>query len=162
MAARSRALLALAALAVLTLLPAAGAVHWYRGPGGGCTPADGALGTPPAASGATVLMLHNTFHDLATGSPVTVIKAGQSVTWTWNSAHCHSAAADGGAFYSGYHYPAQAPSSPRVLPGFFEYPVPTLEPTLSYTHTFAQPGTFTYACEHHRLIGMVGVVVVQA
>lgn len=143
--------------------PLAGAVHFYRGPGQGCTPADGDLTDTPAQGplGATVLMLHNSFNDLLTGTPVTIIKAGQSVKWTWNSEHCHSTWSLGN-FYSGFHYPSDTPTTPEVLPGLFHYPVPTLAPTLAFTHTFGTPGNFLYFCEHHQLIGMQGVVVVQA
>jgi plastocyanin len=168
---------------VLSMAAPAGAFHWFRGdenggPALGCTPTDGALtdasgaGTP----GATVLLMHNTFLDLATASPLTVVHPGQSVTWRWASAHCHSATQGlpvGGAaaFDSGFHYPIPAPPTPLLLRGFFDYPVPELgnvggvvdtgTPTLSFTHTFGAAGTFTYYCVHHFEIGMVGVVVVQ-
>src|SRR5688500_17084357 len=97
------------------------APHLYRGPGGGCTPNDGALSDGGTGTiGATVMMLHNTFNDSETLGPVTFIEAGQAVTWTWNSAHCHSAkSADVGGFYTGYYYPAPVPSSPQAVPGFF-------------------------------------------
>ena len=162
--------LAVAGVAMVMLMaaPGAQAVHFYRGSGGGCTPADGATTNDPAASGtvaATVLVMHNTFNDSATGLPVTTIKAGEAVRWTWNSSHCHSvgnkADTSPGGFYSGYHYPTATPESPQVVPGFFDYPVPDMTPTLSYTRTFTTPGTYQYTCEHHAAIGMVGAVVVQ-
>lgn len=156
---------AIASGLLLTLAPLAAAVHFYRGPGGSCSPADGALGDAPVDGGATVLMLHNTYHDLATGLPVTVIAAGESVTWLWASEHCHSATSGlngtGGAFDSGFHYPALEPATPAVLPGLFHYPVPTLQPTLGYTQVFDAPGVYPYSCVHHAIIGMQGVVVVQ-
>jgi len=150
-------------VAPLALLPAAGAFHLYRGPGGGCTPAVGNLGDaiPAAGPTTTVLMLHNAFIDLATPSPVTVIHVGDTVTWTWNSEHCHSVRAQDFSFYSGFHYPEPTPTTPELLPNLVDYPVPTLAPTLSYTHTFTAAGTFLYDCEHHNVIGMQGVVVVQ-
>ena len=138
------------------------AIHFYRGPGGGCTPADGALsdggGGAPAG---TIQVLHNTFNDAATGLPVTVVPAGSSLTWTWNSAHCHSVKASGGQFYSGFHYPTTVPTSPAGVPGFFDYPVLESNPTLSYSITFTDPGIYTYFCEHHQAIGMNGIVIVQ-
>jgi hypothetical protein len=85
-----RALAVVTALLLLAFAAPTGAVHFYRNGGGGCTPAEGALGSSPAADGAQVWLLHNTFLDLRTGLPVTVIQAGQSVTWSWASAHCHS------------------------------------------------------------------------
>lgn len=142
-----------------SVMPAAQAIHFYRGPGGGCSAADGALGAPVAAA-ATVMLGHNTYNDPATALlPVTVIKAGEAVKWTWNSAHCHSVT--GAAFNSGFHYPTTAPSSPLVARGAFDYPVLEVAPTLSFTQTFPTPGTFTYSCVHHAAIGMAGVVVVQ-
>lgn len=155
-----RLVLGLAVLGLFALAsPPGSAVHFYRGPSGGCTPADGALGAAPSADGAEVWMLHNTFLDLGTATPLTIIEAGESVTWRWASAHCHSAF--GADWTSGFHYPAPEPATPRVLPGLFDYPVPELAPTLSFTRTFDAPGAYTYACEHHQLIGMVGVVLVQ-
>ena len=155
-------LAAMVSLAVLTASPA-GAVHFYRGPGSGCTPAAGEIRAEgdQAPVGAEVLMLHNTFNDSSNLSPVTVVKAGQAVRWTWNSEHCHSVTA--AAFKSGYHYPAPEPSTPKAVAGLFDHPVPELEDTsLAYTYTFTEPGTFVYSCVHHATIGMTGVVVVEA
>ncbi len=158
--------LSFAAIATAVLFAGAvpaGAIHFYRGPGGGCTPASGDLTDqvqPQGPIAASVLMLHNTYHDVSSGSPVTRVDAGQAVRWTWNSAHCHSVSA--AEFNSGFHYPTAAPGSPRVLPGLFDYPVPELSPTLSYTRTFTTPGIYTYSCVHHGAIGMAGVVVVEA
>jgi plastocyanin len=156
-------------VAFLLLVPAAGAVHFYRSGGGGCREATGELGTAPGGNnaGATVLLLHNTYHDLATGAPVTVIEAGESVTWRWASLHCHSVTTSRGGglgttdptFDSGFRYPTQA-GEVRVLPNFFDYPVPALEQDLTYTKTFATPGIYPYLCVHHAAIGMQGVVVV--
>jgi plastocyanin len=146
----------------VVLLPATAAVHEYRGPSGGCTPAVGEISdsAPNGPVVTTVLMLHNTFNDLSTGLPLTVVHVGDAVRWTWNSEHCHSI--QSASFYSGFHYPEPEPTTPPLLPGLFHYPVPTLSATLAYTHTFAQTGTFMYACEHHGVIGMQGVVLVLA
>lgn len=161
--------LVLSGLTTLVLLaPLGSAPHFFRG-GGGCTEADGNLTDDPGApgeAGATVLLLHNSFNDLASGTPVTRVAVGESVTWRWASLHCHSvtqgvAGTSAGGFDSGYVYPTQAGEVP-VLPGFFHYPVPELEQQdLTYTHTFTEPGTFTYYCVHHTLIGMNGVVIVE-
>jgi plastocyanin len=154
----------LVAAAVIGLLgsfvPGASAVHLYRGPGGGCTPADGPTGDA-ATPAATIMVMHNTFNDAANALPITVINAGDSIAFTWNSSHCHSVQASAGEFYSGFHYPTAPPESPQAVAGVFEYPVPDLTPTLVWTHTFATPGVFQYSCEHHAAIGMVGVVIVQ-
>lgn len=170
-------LLAAAGLLVFMAATPADAVHFYRGPGAGCTPSDGELTDQPANApvATTVLMLHNAFLDTSTGTPVTLIKAGQAVRWVWNSSHCHSVLdrATPQNFYSGYHYPVSVPEwpaqvpilggtpTPQAVPGFFEYPVFDLTPTMSFVHTFNTPGTYAYICEHHALIGMQGVVVVQ-
>jgi plastocyanin len=136
-----------------------GAFHFYRSTDSGCSANDGPTGeaVEPAA---TVLLGHNTYNDLATAAlPITVVNAGDAVRWTWNSAHCHSVtSAD---FDSGYHYPTTEPTTPPAVPGLFHYPVLETEPTLSYTRTFATPGTYQYSCVHHAVIGMVGIVVVQ-
>lgn len=167
---RRLALVLVAVLAGILVAPPAQAVHWYRGPFGGCTPNDGPLTDPGGSTGtvaADVILLHNSFNNASNGAAVTEINVGEAVRWTWNSSHCHSVAADnanpgpaGHTFYSGFHYPTAAPESPAVLPGLFHYPVPDLTPTLSYTRTFNDPGTYVYFCEHHALIGMVGAVVV--
>lgn len=159
-------------VAVLALVALAGAVpvnafHLYRGPDGGCTPAAGDLTDDVGPSGppnSGVRLLHNAFSDTKNAAPVSVIAVGDSVTWSWNSEHCHSIRATDGSFYSGYHYPAALPTSskaPAPADALVAYPVPTLAPTLTYTHTFTEAGTYTYECEHHAIAGMVGVVVVQ-
>lgn len=162
----------------LLLAPAAGGFHLYRNTDNGCSPRDGPQGDPSTPSVHVVRVLHNTFADATTLLPLTVIDAGESVTWTWNSAHCHSATGGApgmpdGSFDTGFHYPMAAPPTPQVVPGFLEYPVPALGQvdgpvpidtglaTLSYTETFDAPGTYAYFCVHHYYVGMVGVVVVQ-
>jgi plastocyanin len=171
------------ALILAASLPSAHAIHFYRSTDGGCSAADGALTDDPVDTipnvTATVVMGHNTFSpglagtgfsvESLLGTPTeTVIKAGESITWTWNSSHCHSVTSedvvsgDTRVFDSGFHYPTTPPESPRVLPGFFEYPLLDNTPTLSFTHTFATPGTYPYFCVHHASIGMNGVVVVEA
>lgn len=163
MKALMRLTVVLALLAALITAPIAEAIHFYRGTGGGCSAASGELsddgvnGNGPTT--ATVLMGHNSYHDASTGLPITRIKTGDSVRWTWNSAHCHSVSGVG--IQSGFYYPTATPSSPRVVPGFFDYPVLEEEPTLAFTHTFNAPGRYTYSCVHHGAIGMQGVVIVE-
>ena len=156
-------------------LPGANAIHFYRSTDGGCSAADGALTDDPPETlpigNTNVVVGHNTFSEgvLGTGIGVrdflvpveTRIRAGESITWTWNSAHCHSVTSVDPGFDSGFIYPVTPPESPRVLPGIFEYPILDDTPTLSYTHTFTTPGTYEYFCVHHEAIGMRGVVVVQ-
>lgn len=171
---RSRVRPLAACLLIVPLLlvastPPAHAIHFYRGPGQDCTPADGSLPAPvppEVTVGAVVEMGHNTFRDTVTGfsfdGPAeTHITAGEAVTWTWNSSHCHSIDARTGAgFYSGFHYPTTPPESPKVADEAFAYPILDDTPTLSFTYTFASPGTYEYVCEHHASIGMTGKVIV--
>jgi plastocyanin len=160
----------LAVTVAAMVLPSAAAVHFYRGPGGGCTEANGALtDDPPGGTGpegAIVTALHNSFADASNLAPLTFVDAGQAVTWKWASLHCHSitagrAGVGSGQFESGVHYPTEAGSVP-LLPGLFHYPLPSLDPQLSFTHTLTEPGTYSYYCVHHWMIGMQGVVVVEA
>lgn len=159
-----------AALATIALVPAlagnAGAVHFFRGGQDlGCEPASGAIsddGSSAEDTDVTVNVLHNTYHDGEKLGPVTVIEPGDTVTWVWNSEHCHSVTGADEAFDSGFVYPEEPPDTPQAVPGFFDHPVPTLdEPSLTYSHTFEEPGVYPYACVHHSTIGMQGVVIVQ-
>ena len=161
-------------------LPSAHAIHFYRSTDGGCSAANGALTDDPTETvpnvTATVVLGHNTFTEGALGTGVSVrsllgptrtrIKAGESITWTWNSSHCHSVTSydfvgDTPLFNSGFHYPTIPPESPRVVPGFFEYPILDKTPTLSFTHTFPTAGSYGYYCVHHASIGMTGIVLVD-
>lgn len=167
---------------LMASVPPANAIHFYRSTDSGCSAADGALTDDPVDTTpnvtATVVLGHNTFSAGLAGSGFspeslltpteTRIKAGDSITWTWNSAHCHSVTSTDfvsgttRVFDSGFHYPTTPPESPQVVPGLFEYPVLDETPTLSFTHTFTTPGTFSYFCVHHDSIGMNGVVIVDA
>jgi len=161
-------------------LPSAHAFHFYRSTDGGCAPADGTLTDDPPETiqdvTATVVLGHNVFGEGLAGTGFSVetlltptetrIRAGESITWTWNSAHCHSVTATDQTagepiFDSGFLYPITPPESLQVLPGVFEYPLLDETPTLSYTHTFTTSGTFNYFCVHHASIGMNGVVIVD-
>lgn len=150
--------------AAMVVAPAAQAFHFYRGPAQGCTPKDGELYDPgtdlenPPVAAAAVTLGHNSYHDSESGGPVTQINVGESVRWTWNSSHCHSVGS--ATFDSGFHYPTQAPDAPEFLPGIFHYPFLDF-PTLAYTHTFTAPGIYNYACVHHGVIGMHGIVIVE-
>ncbi len=168
------------AIIVAAGLPSAHAVHWYRSTDGGCSAAAGALTDDPPNTvqdvTATVVLGHNTFSEGLAGSGLSIeslmtptetrIKAGESILWTWNSAHCHSVTSTNTSagkrlFDSGFHYPTTPPESQAVVPGFFEYPLLDSTPTLNFTHTFTTPGTYAYFCVHHTSIGMNGVVVVE-
>lgn len=155
---------------ILLMAQPALAIHFYRGTGSGCSAADGQLSDDPVNGtgeiAAEVQLWHNSFYDPEapiTESNVTRINVGDAVKWTWNSAHCHSVqdSLASPSINSGFHYPTFAPDSPKVVPGFFEYPVLTDDPTLSFVHTFTQPGTYSYFCIHHVSIGMSATVIVE-
>lgn len=167
------------ALVVAAGMPQASAIHWYRSTDSGCAPADGELtddpdGVTPNVTEAVVLG-HNTFSEGVSGfdaaslvAPVeTTVSVGESIRWTWNSAHCHSVTSDDFAveeqrvFDSGFVYPEEPPESAQAVPGALEYPALDDTPTLSYVHTFTEPGTYSYFCVHHESIGMRGVVIVE-
>ena len=181
---RSRLMLVcVAAVAVLVVATPANAIHFYRSTDGGCAPAEGALTDDPLDEfgdvvhgplATTVQVLHNAYKDEATGTSllgfelvesVVTITAGESILWTWNSAHCHSVTFEGDGYGgsapdSAFLYPTTPPESPQVLPGLFEYLILDPTPTLSWQHTFSTPGTYSYFCVHHASIGMVGTIVV--
>jgi plastocyanin len=173
--ARSALFAATVALFLAAGLPPAHAIHWYRSTDSGCSAADGALTDDPVDTipnvKETVMLGHNTFGEGLAGTGFSVealltpfetrINAGESIVWTWNSAHCHSVTSTDLVFDSGFHYPTTPPESPRVVPGVFEYPLLDATPTLSYTRTFTTPGTYSYFCVHHASIGMNGVVIVD-
>lgn len=183
---RSRLLLvaAVSLVALGGVLPAH-SFHLYRSTDGGCASNDGALtDDPPDELGnivhgpiaTTIRLLHNGFQDEAKGSSIlgfqiqestVTIAAGESLIWTWNSAHCHSVTFEPNAAFgesppdSGFLYPTTAPDSPQAVPGVFEYPILSQSPTLSWQHTFSTPGTYGYFCVHHASIGMVGTIIVE-
>lgn len=65
----------------------------------------------------------------------TEVKAGTTVTWTNEDAFQHSVVDDGGAFTG-----------------------PAIDPQKTFSHTFAQPGTFSYHCGIHNY--MTGKITV--
>lgn len=86
------------------------------------------VAVPVSAASAAVTVSNNQF------TPDEVrIEPGDAVTWTW-TADGHSVKADDGSFGSG-----------------------TLRTGATYTHTFAEPGTFAYHCELHDMRGVVQV-----
>ncbi len=152
---------------LLLLVPGAAAFHFHTQ----CTAAAGDLGAAPTSNGAVVEVGLDFFLDGTTHTPVTSIAAGESVTWVWQASnpYCHSVT--GAAFNTpgepdGRIHPAGAePGLPlAVVTGPEFWPDPTNPPgaPLSFTFVFEEPGTFSYTCAEHTLIGMHGVVVVTA
>jgi plastocyanin len=78
-------------------------------------------------------------------TPATLtVSAGTTVTWSNTGAVIHSVTSDTGAFDS-------SPSCPTG---------PCINPGASFSHVFAQAGTFAYHCKVHP--NMTGTVVVNA
>ena len=71
--------------------------------------------------------------------PALTISVGQSVTWTNAGKVPHTTTSDGNLWDSG-----------------------ALNPGQSFTFTFRSAGTFSYHCQFHRALGMVGVIVVRS
>jgi LPXTG-motif cell wall-anchored protein len=70
--------------------------------------------------------------------PATVtIGVGDTVLWTNNSSDVHTST--GGSWNSG-----------------------TMNPGDTFSHTFSSSGSFSYVCQFHESLGMVGTVIVQA
>jgi len=70
--------------------------------------------------------------------PSLTVTTGTTVTWVNRGADWHSIAAYDGTF-----------ESAKIAPGD------------SFSHTFAEPGTWEYICKHHALHGMLGTIVVN-
>lgn len=141
---------------LVTMAPIASSFHFHTT----CTRANGSTGEAPTADGAQVVVGLDYY-----ATPVVVIPAGASVTFTWDATnpYCHSVTGAGWGTQSVTGTP-----NGRLVPGgaapslFNLLPNPT-NPSggpLSYAHVFTAPGTYQYSCQEHVLIGMVGVVVV--
>lgn len=113
-----------------------GAVWMIQRTGAGAAPS---VGAQPAVTGTRVNIVDNPNDPTAWGySPPTVtVNVGDTVTWVNTGANPHTATADDGSWDTGL-----------------------LEPGLSGSMTFSQPGTYTYHCIPHPW--MKGTVVVAA
>ena len=156
---------AVSLIVLVVLLPSATAFHFHTA----CTAAAGDLGAAPTVGGAQVIVGLDSYLDATTRTPVTVIAAGESVTWTWDATnpYCHSVSGtdwNSPGTPGGRMHPAGAEAGLplAVVTGPEFWPDPTNPPgaALSFTRVFDAPGTYTYACAEHMLIGMSGVVVV--
>lgn len=97
------------------------------------TPEPGAPVEPETTGTATeVAMVDDRFDP-----PSLTVTTGTTVTWVNRGANWHSIAAYDGSF-----------TSNKLVPGD------------SFSHIFAQPGTWEYICKHHALHGMLGTIVV--
>jgi hypothetical protein len=82
--------------------------------------------------------------DFGFAPPSLTVAAGTTVTWTNTGAVIHSVTSDTGAFDS-------SPSCPTGA---------CINPGSSFSHVFAQAGTFAYHCKVHP--NMIGTVIVNA
>ena len=91
---------------------------------------------------ANVSGANSSFEDSVSGSDITTINVGDTVTWTFDDAVPHTVTSDTGVFSSGA----------QQIGG-------------SYAFTFNDPGTYPYYCQVHGApggLGMAGTVIVQA
>jgi len=90
----------------------------------------------------TVSVSNFQFTDSDTGTPVTVVHAGDTVTWTWDS---------------GFHSVSSGAAGQSPVAGFDSGVLSA--PTGSFSATFATVGVFPYTCHVHAT--MNGVVLVE-
>lgn len=149
--------LGLAAVALLfAAAPPAEAIHLFP-----LTPVFDPLGhdceqnlTPaPANPDATVGVVGFNFVDTESGTSTTTISAGETVNWQWLADHCHSV-----TFVRN-----DAPPSTEGSTTFNDESLVRMDGpgNDSFSATFVDPGTFSYFCEHHASVGMIGKVVVE-
>jgi plastocyanin len=129
------------------------AIHFFNGCGK-------TLQAAPSSSAATVTVAGFAFTDGATTTPVTHIKTGESVTWTWGDPFCHSVT-EGAIGAQSYGVAPQVPAPSFTTHGTSNVLVEPDGANNSFTHTFDQPGVYQYYCDHHVEVGMKGVVVVD-
>lgn len=122
------------------------------GPGPG-TATEGPSATDQTA--ATVEVKNFEFEDGETGTAVTTIEAGQTVTWVWTSgSHSVTQGVRGGG-----------PGADPVGPSLFDTGVQDTSydedgtPTTTFNYTFEEPGVYEYYCRPH--VQMTGIVVVK-
>jgi plastocyanin len=97
------------------------------------------------------------FVDQVSGTAVTTVNVGDTVTWTWEGTLHHgtnSGTCSGGGGGGGYGYGGGCTSSGKWDSNIHQAP-------FSYSYTFTQAGTFPYFCDVH-LDAMTGRVIVNA
>lgn len=94
------------------------------------------------------------FYDSETYSSTTTIKRGQSVTWKWNLAHCHSVTTTSVPRRAKHFTTRGGPPANQV-----ELVKPS-ENRDAFTVKLTVPGTYQYQCVHHASVGMTGTIVV--
>ena len=115
--------------------PSAYAIHFFSDCSHALSPA------PATPSAGQVSLFYNTFT-----APVTTIKAGESVTFTWGDPYCHSVTL-------GTYGTDLGATNPNL-----RSPDPLNPSNNTITLTFPTAGQYSYYCEHHWPIGMRGVI----
>ncbi|HLX59231.1 MAG TPA: plastocyanin/azurin family copper-binding protein [Ktedonobacteraceae bacterium] len=137
-------LLAFAALVLLAACGGGGTTSTGTTPtAGGTTPTTAPSGSTPttAPSGNTMAVSIISSNTFAFSPAAITIKVGTTVTWTNMTSAPHTVTSDDGkSFDSGISNPISASGG-------------------TYSHTFMQPGTFTYHCQIHPF--MKATVIVQ-
>lgn len=110
------------------------------------------LGVRDEEPDATVVVKNFEFEDQDTETPVTIVEAGDTVRWIWESG-CHSVT-------EGVRGPGNQPAAPAVwdsgvLCAQFDDDGDVLA---TFEVTFEEPGVHTYFCQPHAQ--MEGIVVV--
>ncbi|HEX9681465.1 MAG TPA: plastocyanin/azurin family copper-binding protein [Acidimicrobiales bacterium] len=122
------------------IAPGAQAIHFFEG----CTE----LGSDAGDGDAVVAVQGFAFTDEATGSPVTTISAGESVTWQFADPFCHSVTFE------------ISPDGLDPGEGNANLVKASDEGDNTITVPFEEPGVITYYCSHHWPVGMAGTVIV--
>jgi plastocyanin len=142
----------LALVPVLVLAPAAGAVHLFPLVEGDPSDCAAGLAEAPAVSDAHVGVALFSFRDANSGTNVTEVARGQTVTWTWDLPHCHSVTSREFTTYGGPPG-TDSPDQPQLVKPEGD--------RNSFSVTFDRPGTYQYGCVHHAEVGMRGTVIVR-
>lgn len=97
------------------------------------------------------------FKDTTTGTNITVIVAGGTVTWIWDDAFCHSVTSLPGSSQQFSTDGSGDGQSTGIQDAFMVEAVGTSN---SFNVTFPAGGVFPYRCVHHESVGMRGIVIV--
>lgn len=101
---------------------------------------------------ATVVVRNFEFEDAASGGPVTIVEAGDTVRWVWEGG-CHSVT-------EGVRGPYGNPATPAAWDSGVQCATfdDDGDPLTTFEVTFEQPGVHKYFCQPHAQ--MEGLVVV--
>jgi plastocyanin len=129
------------------------AIHFFNGCGK-------TLQAAPTGSAAAITVAGFAFTDGATGTSVSHVAAGDSVTWTWGDTYCHSVT-EGVFGGQSYGVSPQVPAPSFTTRGTNNVLAEPDGVNNSFTYTFLEPGVYHYYCDHHVEVGMQGTVIVD-